>query len=169
MKRILPLIFFLASMVSSGQNMHVNYPELVYPVLEEFVSENFERSTPTFEKLVRLDSIVVKDLGYERNGPFEKKNYGFHHRQGDKEWIEIDISLVNYPEKFEETLKHELGHVFGLQHIDVDHLPQSDKLHLEIMSSPKYLLPYNHVSNTDPELWRRVNDNFYNHLKTLQK
>jgi hypothetical protein len=50
--------------VETSKRFYTNSPELVFSVLEEFISENHLRGTPVLEDLQKLDSVIVKDLGY---------------------------------------------------------------------------------------------------------
>ena len=170
MKNLLLLLLFLSFGTLQSQNLYTNAQDLVYPVLEEFVSKNYSNGTPTMEQLNKLDSIVVKDLGYTYvNEYIRAKNLGFHHREGDVHWIEIDSILLSDPEKFKDSLLHELGHMFKLHHINVKDLPLDNPLNYEIMAVPEKFGRYLHVSKLKPDIWKTVNDNYYKSLQTLKK
>ena len=156
MKKITYILLFLP-LALSAQNLYTNAPERIYPVLEEFISENFHRQTPTFGKINSIDSIVVEDLGYHVEDPFIKKIYGLRILRGNIHTIKVDSSLLQNKRRFERTLKHELGHVFGLPHIN-------DRTHfLEFMSATHLDLVNKYYA--DPEIWQRINDNYYKSLQ----
>lgn len=155
MKKIIYLLLFLP-LALSGQNLYTNNPEKVFPVLEEFISENHLRGTATFEKINHIDSIIVKSIPFIMEGPYIKKVYGMHHSNGESHWIEIDSSLLTDPVKFENTLNHELGHVFDLPHLNPKTHPK------EIMAAEKF--PY----YLSPEEVRQARNNFFNSLKSLK-
>lgn len=152
MKKLTPLLFLFPSLLS-GQ-MIVDHPDKVYPILEEFVSKNYERGTHTLEILNSIDSIIVKDLGWDRTDPdFPIKNYGFHYRKTNgRNMIEIDVSLLEFPWRFERTLKHELGHVFRLPHL------QDKKDEMEFMSEHHY------IYYIEPSKWKELNIRYYESL-----
>lgn len=162
MRTLLKIIIFVPLFFQqpiNGQNLHTNAPELVFPVLEEFISENHLRGTATFEKINFIDSIVVRDIPLIIEDHIIKKVYGRRHRRGKYTWIEIDSSLIQFPQKFEKTLTHELGHVFGLPHIDPGGLPYSNPIYSEIMCVPS--LPY----YIEPKVFKKAKYNFYKSLQ----
>lgn len=153
------LLLFLLSAPICSQNLYTNEPDLVYPVLEEFIAENFKRDTRTMHRINNIDSIVVRDLPLIVEDHLIKKVYGLHHQRGSSHWIELDSSLLDNHQKFQKTLKHELGHVFGLPHIiPAKGTPYSDPIYNEIMCLPS--LPY----YIEPEAFRIAKENFYKSL-----
>lgn len=146
------LIFLLLTLNLSGQNLYTNEPGLVYPILEEFISENFRNQTPTLERINQIDSILVVNLPYPL--------YGTHTRTGSVHTIKIHKWLMTEPKRFERTLKHELGHVFNLPHI----VPLvKDKSFLEFMSAVHYEEVKYYYN--DIEVWKQINFNYYQSLK----
>jgi len=160
MKKFLFLAALFAFWTSPGQNIHTNAPDLVFPILEEFIAENFKLDTRTLYKINYLDSIVVRDLPLIIVEPgIITKVYGYRHQRGLYSWIEIDSSLLGNKQKFEKTLNHELGHLFDLQHITpIPGTPISDTIYNEIMCIPS--LPY-HIA---PEAFIKAKNNFYKSL-----
>ena len=120
-----------------GEKFYTNEPDLVYSILEEFIAENHLRGTSVLEKLQKLDSVVVSDLGYTITPPFISKVYGKLSRIGINNTIAIDVVLLKDEAKFKKTFYHELGHFFGLEHIEVDKLPLDDPKCFEVMSNRK--------------------------------
>jgi len=151
-------IALFCMMPVAGQNMYTNAPDKVYPILEEFIAENFKNDTPSFYRINEIDSIVVRNIQPVIDGPWIMRVLGYHIRRGKVHTIEIDSSLLDHPQVFELTLKHELGHAYNLKHICVDELPKSDPAFNEIMS-PTRLMYY-----VDPKELQRVNTNFYKSL-----
>lgn len=96
------------------------------------------------------------DLGYDVSGDFIRKIYGLRRKVGGVHTIKIDNSLLQNKKRFERTLKHELGHVFDLPHLDKEHF-------LEFMSEEHWQEVKLHYN--DPEIWKRINDNYYKSLK----
>jgi predicted Zn-dependent protease len=135
---------------ASGQNLYTNEPEVVYPILEQFIAENFQNQVRSFEFINRIDSINVVYLQYPL--------YGKHIRHGANHTITVHKWLLNSPKRFERTLKHELGHVFGL-----DHIPVNKMNCVEIMSSQHWEEVGHYYA--DPEIWKRINHNYYKSLK----
>lgn len=156
---IFVLVCFSTS-VGNSERFYTNAPDLVYPVLEEFISDNHLRGTSTLEKLQNLDSVVVRNMGYEVSGPFISKRTGKWTRLGNNNTITIDSTLLDSPNKFNSTFKHELGHFFGLKHIEVDGLPLNDPRCFEIMSNRKSPY-YNQV------LQEKALENYYIQLHQL--
>jgi len=156
---ILILLCFGASETHS-QKFYTNAPDLVYPALEEFISENHLQGTSVLEKLQELDSVVVRNLGYHIDGPSITKLTGKWSRSGIKNTIIVDSVLLDNPEKFKFTLQHELGHFFGLKHIEVDGLPLNDPRCFEIMSNRKS--PYYNQLLQEAAL-----KNYYNQLHQI--
>lgn len=154
MKRLLCILFplLLGGVPQAGwsQNLYTNEPDLVYPILEEFIAENFKNEVHSFEKINQVDSIVVENLPYPL--------YGKHIRLGRTHTIKVHRWLKNDLLRFERTLKHELGHVFGLEHIPVNEITC-----VEIMSSQHWEEVQHYYA--DPEVWKRINQNYYNSLK----
>ncbi len=155
MKKFLFLLLIFCFGPSSSQNLYTNEPDLVYPILEEFIAENFKNQTPTFYRINQIDSIIVEDLGYIIEGPFIKKVYGQRFRTGIRHTIKVDIVLLEDAKRFERTLKHELGHVFQIPHLAQEHW-------LEFMSSEHWLKVKTHYD--DPATWQRINHNYYKSL-----
>ncbi|SDS11883.1 hypothetical protein SAMN04487764_1498 [Gillisia sp. Hel1_33_143] len=151
-------IALFCMMPVAGQNMYTNAPDKVYPILEEFISENFKNDTRSFYRINEIDSIVVKDIPPVLEGPWIMRVYGYHQRIGNRHTIELDSTLLDHPQIFKLTLLHELGHAFDLKHICVEDLPKSDPAFNEIMSSTR-LMYY-----VDPKELQRVNTNFYKSL-----
>jgi len=160
MIKFLFLLLILNFGALQSQNLYTNAPDLVYPALEEFISENHFRGTSVLEKLQQLDSVLVRDLGYKVDEYAITKYLGFNHYRGNNQWIEIDSSLIEDPAKFKTTFQHELGHFFGLKHIDVDGLPLNDPRCFEIMSNRKS--PY-----YDQVLQEVANDNYYKEMHKI--
>ena len=164
MKKILCILFplLLGGVPQAGwsQNLYTNEPDLVYPILEEFIAENFKNEVHSFEKINQIDSIVITDLGYDVSGDFIRKVYGSRSRNGNAHSIKIDSLLLKDHKRFERTLKHELGHVFNLPHLP-------PKFFLEFMSEEHWLRVKTHYA--DPEVWKRINDNYYKSLKNTPK
>ena len=162
------LLVMLSAVEASAQNFKTNRPDLVYPVLEEFIAGNHDHGTATLKKLRELDSIVVRSLPLiVRDGRIEKQ-FGACHRSGDNQWIEIEASLVKFPFEFNKVLKHELAHLFDADHIPTHGLSIDHPHRLEIMSS-FHAHHYLEWKYEDPELWKRVNENLYKTLQTLPK
>lgn len=166
--RSLVYIALFISLTASAQKMETNAPDLVYPILEEFISENFKNDQRSLEKLFHLDSIMIRNLPLVVDGPFIRKLFGTHYRSGSSNWIEIDSSLIDYPKEFNRTLRHELGHMYGLKHIKTQNLKTDDPLRLEIMSDEHHHI-YLSYKYADPEIWEQINKNYYNSLKTPLK
>lgn len=158
MKRLLyilfPLLFAAVPHPVTAQNLYTNAPELVYPVLEEFVAENFYNGVSTFELLNRIDSIVVRQIPY----PYT----ALHTRKGENHNIEIHPLLVKYPRRFERSLKHELGHVMGLPHI-----PTNEGTFWEFMSSEHWEEVADEYQ--DPQKWRKANQRYYKSLRYIPR
>lgn len=154
------IILCFRGSVSTSSKFYTNAPDLVYPALEEFISENHLRGTSTLESLQRLDSVTVKDLGYEVSGPYIYKLTGKWLKNGKNNTILIDSSLLESEASFKKTLHHELGHFFGLKHINVDDLPLNDPKCFEVMSNRKSPY-YNQI------LQEKVMDNYYIQLHQL--
>lgn len=155
MKKFLFLFLIFCFGSSSSQNMYTNEPDLVYPILEEFIAENFKNHNPSFYRINQIDSIIVEDLGYIIDGPSIRKVYGRRFRIGNRHTVKVDSVLLKDPKRFERTLKHELGHVF-----DLPHLPKEQWL--EFMSSEHWLRVKSHYN--DPETWNKINHNYYQSL-----
>lgn len=154
------LLFFSASI--SAQNLHTNAPDLVYPILEEFIAENHLRGEPSFDRINQIDSIIVKSIPLIVMEDRIIKVYGKWHREGRRHWIEVDSSLLHNPQKFTKTLTHELGHVFGLGHIEAPPgTPYNDVIYDQIMCKPS--LPY----FIPPERFKLAKEKFYDSLKSL--
>ena len=154
--------FFLFCTVSTAvsQNLYTNEPDLVYPILEEFIAENFKNEVHSFERINQIDSIVVADLGYDVSEDFIRKIYGLRLRTNNVHTIKVDSVLLQDKKRFERTLKHELGHVF-----DLPHLPE--EFFLELMSREHWLKVKPHYA--DPEVWKRINSNYYQSIRKLQE
>lgn len=152
MKNLLLLLFILGSGTLQSQNLYTNAPKEVYPILEKFIHDTYDMDVRSFEKINKIDSITVEWLDYPL--------YGVHTKIGNSHTIKIHKWLLKDMLRFERTLKHELGHVFGLPHIDIPHC-------YEIMAS----VHYEEVSHyyAFPENWKTVNDNYYKSLQTLKK
>lgn len=157
MKKLISIIAFLTTLTAGAQNMYTNAPEIVFPVLEEFVAENFQRKTASFEFINMIDSIVVRDIPLIVDPPFVRKVFGRYNRSGNRIWIEIDSSLLNNPLKFAHTLQHELGHVFQLEHKDHKIYPK------EIMSDEKYPYYMTH------EEMKQAKENYFKELSEKYK
>jgi hypothetical protein len=169
MKLFFYILLFLSVNVSA-QNLYTNAPGKVYPVLEEFITENFKLERSTLADLMNIDSINVVSLPLHVKDLKILQPYGLcHERPGGTYVIEIDASLIGFPYEFNKVLKHELGHVFSLPHIETHHLAKNHPLRFEIMSSfhSHYLLEFRYEE--DPELWKRVNQNYYKNLKASPK
>jgi predicted Zn-dependent protease len=151
MKKFLFLLLIFCFGPSSSQNLYTNEPDLVYPILEEFIAENFKNQTRSFEKINQIDTIMVVWMNYPL--------YGSHQRIGKSHTIKIHRWLILQPKRFERTLKHELGHVFGLRHIKSSY---EDEAFLEFMSD----VHYEEVEfyYRDPETWNKINHNYYQSL-----
>ena len=151
--KYLVVLLLLCFGPSNGQNLYTNEPDIVYPILEEFIAENFKNKINTFAKLNEIDSIQVVWLDYPL--------YGLHIKKGNHHTIKIHKWLLQDPRRFERTLKHELGHVFNLKHITSK---KDSKDFLELMSD----VHYEEVSHyyKDNVIWQQVNSNYY---KSLQK
>jgi len=147
----------------AGQNMYTNAPDKVYPILEEFIAENFKNDTPSFYRINEIDSIVVRNIPLIVEGPYIKRVYGYRIRRGFVHTIQLDSSLINNPIHFRKTLLHELGHVYNLAHINTENLPLDNPLYNEIMSE-NHLFYY-----VDPKELQRVNTNFYKSLIPSKK
>lgn len=163
MKRLLFILFIISFGPAQSQNLYTNEPDLVYPILEEFIAENFKNESPTFYLINTIDSIVVKDIPLIVEDYKIKRVYGYHYRTGIYSRIELDSSLLQYPAHFKKTLKHELGHVFGLKHILTEGLPLDDPMYNEIMSET-HLMYY-----VDPKELERANYNYYKSLQKIKK
>jgi hypothetical protein len=150
--RPLLLVLFLFISMSSKAQLETNRPDLVYPILESFISEAHNQGIPTLNTLKFLDRITVENLDY----PF----YGLHIRRGLYSEIKIHAWLEFYPRRFERTLKHELGHLFGLHHVI------GDLYFCEIMSEEHWeeVGPYYSIDSN----WLKVNENYYKSIKQLQ-
>ena len=159
MKCLAYIVLIFCFGTSSGQNMYTNEPDLVYPILEEFITENFKNGTPTFDRINHIDSIVVADLGYIIDGPIIRKIYGQRFRTGNRHTVKVDSVLLKEPKRFERTLKHELGHVFDLPHLAQEHW-------LEFMSGEHWLRVKSYYN--DPETWNKINHNYYQSLIPLK-
>jgi hypothetical protein len=168
MKRFLYILLFLSVNVSA-QNLYTNAPEKVYPVLEEFIAANFKLEKPTLIDLMTIDSINVVSLPKIVQDSLILQPYGRCHKKRSRYVIELDSSLLDFPYEFNKVLKHELGHVFKQTHIETHHLAKNHPLRFEIMSSfhSHYLLEFRYEE--DPELWKRVNQNYYKNLKASPK
>lgn len=163
---LVSLFVMLSGVEASGQNFKTNRPDLVYPVLEEFISGNHDRGTGTLKILQDLDSIVVRSLPLIVSDGRIDKQFGACHRSGDNQWIEIEASLVKFPFEFNKVLKHELSHLFDADHIDTHKLTIDHPLRLEIMSSFHAHYYLERKYEEDPELWKRMNENLYKTLQT---
>ncbi|WZL88333.1 hypothetical protein VS868_12070 [Salinimicrobium sp. 3283s] len=165
MKKLLFILFFLAASGASAQKLYTNAPDVVYPILEEYVAENYLRKQGSFEMIHRLDSIVVKDIPLIKVDANEDrpagiyKVYGYHKISGGKEWIEIDSSLLYNPRKFHATLLHELKHAAGQkEHIDATGYSFDHPIYEDLMAIPAY--PY----YIPDEKWQRMKKKYYDSL-----
>ncbi|MUP44887.1 hypothetical protein E0K83_03895 [Gramella sp. BOM4] len=164
-KHIWLCLLLLSAVEAPAQGIYTSRPDLVYPILEEFVAENYKNDTRSLEKLSTLDSVMFRNLPLRVVDTLVLHDYGLHYSRGGRHWIELDSILLEFPFEFNKVLKHELGHVFGLDHIPTHDLPKNDPKRMEIMSSyhAHYMLEWKYEE--DPELWKRVNDNYYKSLK----
>ncbi len=151
MKKFLFLLLIFCFGTSSSQNLYTNEPDLVYPILEEFIAENFKNQTRTFARINQIDSIVVVWLPYPL--------YGRHERIGNSHTIKIHRWLILQPRRFERTLKHELGHVFNLPHIPATY---ENENFLELMSDVHFEEVEHYY--IDPKVWKKVNQHYYQSL-----
>lgn len=162
-------LLLFCSLPAGAQKLYTNAPELVYPVLEEYVAENYLRKKGSFEMIHRLDSIVVKDIPYvvipatKDHPALVKKVFGQHvvdHRRGI-EWIEIDSSLLNNLRKFHATLLHELKHAAGhKEHVDASGYSFDHPIYEDLMAVPSY--PY-YIKD---DKWERMKKKYYDSLKS---
>ena len=90
------------------QAQKTNEPTIVYPLLEQFIAEAYNRDIPVYHKIQDIDSISSVLLNYPITG--------IHIRQGRKHWIMIHKNREG--RQLEKTFYHEVGHVFGLKHSD---------------------------------------------------
>lgn len=151
MKKFFFLLLLFCFGTSTSQNLYTNEPDLVYPILEEFIAENFKNQTSTFHRINQIDSITVEWLDYPL--------YGMHKKSGNIHTIKIHRWLILQPKRFERTLKHELGHVFNQPHIKASY--ENDAF-LEFMSD----VHYEEVAHyyCDPLIWKKINHNYYQSL-----
>lgn len=166
MKKILIIFLLYTGVHANAQKLETNRPDLVFPILEEFIADSYYHNTPVLEKLQFLDSIVIRELPLIVVDGKIQQARGYHHRNGKRSWIEIDAGLINSPFEFNRALKHELGHFFSLKDIPTHQLTMEDPLRLEIMSSyhAHYYLEWKFEE--DPKLWKRINEHFYKSLQT---
>ncbi|MGI0106759.1 hypothetical protein [Salinimicrobium sp. WS361] len=165
---ILGLCMF-ASLPAAGQKLYTNAPDVVYPILEEYVAENYLRQEGSFEMIHRLDSIIVTDIplilipATNDRPAMIKKVYGQHVIKGDKEWIEIDSSLLDNLRKFHATLLHELKHAAGQkEHVNASGYSYDHPIYEDLMAIPAY--PY----YIPDDKWARMKKKYYDSLKTSQ-
>ena len=131
-------IVLLISLPAVGQNFHTNRPEMIYPAVEKFIAENYARKTPVLQKLQKIDSIIVQTIPLVKNrdGTYGIV-YGKTYFTGKTMWIKISPFVAKYPSAFEQVFIHELGHVVGLGHIDVEGRMEDDPVRDEIMAHPR--------------------------------
>lgn len=163
---VLALLFF--SLTATAQKLYTNAPNVVYPILEEYVAENYLRKRGSFEMIHRLDSIMVRDIpliyieATEDRPASIQKVFGVHKIENGKEWIEIDSSLLNNLRKFHSTLLHELKHAAGhREHIDASGFSFDHPIYEDIMAIPAY--PY-YIRD---DKWTRMKTKYYNSLISL--
>ena len=101
MIRLTYILFFLASASAAQES---NAPEIVYPLVEQFISEAQEHGIPT-EKVEQVDSININYLPFPFSGLYIK----YHN---------YDSITINPGKKraMEKTFYHEMGELYGLEH-----------------------------------------------------
>lgn len=103
-----------------AQYPYSNRPDIVNPMIDEFIMEAEIRGIDVRSKLGELDSIIIKEQP-QNNKPLGLSGFkadGIFWTRGHDKWIEIKRSLVD--DRLEDSgsrftlFFHELGHLFGL-------------------------------------------------------
>ena len=139
------LLITLFSLSLHGQQ--TNEPNIVYPLLEQFISEAYNRDIPVYHKIREIDSIASKQLKYPLTAIRD-------HIGGRVHWIYFHNAYINSGRRLEKSFYHEMGHVFKLPYD-----PESNT----IMNSESYSLWFE-----DNDNWQRAKDEFFKQLKFTQ-
>ena len=101
MKHLIYILFFFTSASSAQES---NAPEVVMPLVQQFIQEAQQHDIPT-DQIEQIDSINIESLPY----PFS----GLHFVYGSYQAIIIHSGKKRAMEK---TFYHEIGEMYGLEH-----------------------------------------------------
>lgn len=140
MKRLALLLILFISASVSGQSS--NAPEVVFPIVEKFISEAHQHEIPV-HKIREIDSVNIARLPWPLSG--------LHLSGATYNSLTLNPGRSRSAEK---TFYHEIGHMFGLQHTDrprkIMNLDPSDPW-------------FENETN-----WQKAKDEFFTALKSLQ-
>lgn len=143
MKPLIYILLFLLSITASAQQS--NAPEVVFPMVEKFISEAHQHQIPVYHKIRDIDSIALDKLPYPLSG--------LHLKGATYESITIHQDENRSLRRIEKTFYHEVGHILGLSHSDA---PRT------IMNSDSYDPWFENEIN-----WQLAKEQFFNALKSI--
>lgn len=97
------ILMLVIPYIINAQSFYTNKPDIVNPLLDNFILDAKEHNIDVHSQLNKLDSIlIIKDLGV--NGDYYKGT------------IRIDAEMISNPLILKRVFYHEIGHHFKLKH-----------------------------------------------------
>ena len=140
-----PLTYILLLIPFLNYGQASNAPEIVFPIVEQFIAEAHAADVRVYHKIREIDSIQTVLLNYPITG--------MHVQEGNNHFIFLHKNRAG--RALEKTFHHEVGHVFELEHSDNPH---------DIMFSGTYSEWFE-----DNDNWQRAKDEFFKQLKFLSQ